>query len=347
MKGLVLTEYGKVKLMDVEMPELINDTDVIVKITLTTICGSDIHLKHGHIPATPGFVLGHEYVGVVEKVGSKIKNFKPGDRVIGPAAPFCGQCENCKNGNIPQCINGGVHGSGKEFGNIHGTHAEYTRVPFGDVNLIHIPNSLSDEQVLFVGDIYSTGYFGVEKANVKPGDTVVVFGVGPVGLCAVKSAALYNAKNIIAVGRKNQLRLDTALKMGATHIIRSNETDPVSEIMKITGGKGADAAVEAAGSDISVQQALRCLGIGGKVSLVGFFAKEVSLPLNEVLMKNVSIEMGLGYLGNMKRLLGTIESGNVDLTPIITHRMKLSEIEEAYNIFEQNTSDVIKIAIKP
>lgn len=347
MKGLVLADYGKAVLQNVEIPNLVKDTDVVVKITLTTICGSDLHLMYGHIPTTPGYVLGHEYVGIVEKVGQAVKNLKPGDRVIGPAAPFCGQCENCRNGNIAQCMNGGIHGSGKEFGNLSGTHSEYIRVPYGDVNLVHIPDNLNDEQVIFVGDIFSTGYTAVEKAKVKPGDTVVIFGAGPVGLCAVKSAKLFGVKKIIVIGRKSQLRLDTALKLGATDIIRTDMSDPLSEIARLTDGKGADAAIEASGSELALQQAVKCVGIGGRVSLVGLFAKEVSLPLNEVFIKNITIEMGLGYLGNMERLLGLIESGHVDLTPLITHRMKLEEIEEALKIFEHNTKEVIKILIKP
>ncbi|MEM1485710.1 alcohol dehydrogenase catalytic domain-containing protein [Oscillospiraceae bacterium PP1C4] len=346
MRGLVYTEVGKIKLKEVEKPILTNDTDVIVKITTTTICGSDVHLVYGHIPTTPGYVLGHEYVGVVEEVGTKVKNFKPGDRVIGPAAPYCGQCENCKKGNIAQCKNGGVHGSGLEMGGVLGTHADYTRVPFGDVNLLHVPDGLSDEQVLFVGDIFATGYHAVEKGRVKPGDTVAIFGAGPVGLCAVQSAKLFNASNIILVGRKNQLRLDIGQKLGATHIIRSNQCDPLEEIMKITNGKGVDVAIEAAGSEISTQQALQCVGVGGVVSMVGLYAKEVSLPLHQVLIKNIAIEMGLGYLGNMGRLLNLIESGSVDLTPIITQTMSLDDVGEAFRLFEGSPDKVVKIAIK-
>lgn len=346
MRGLVFTELGKIKLQEVEKPVLKNDTDVIVRITTTTICGSDVHLVYGHIPTTPGYVLGHEYVGVVEEVGAKVKNFKPGDRIIGPAAPYCGQCENCKKGNLAQCQNGGIHGSGKEMGDIPGTHADYARVPFADVNLLHVPDNLSDEQVLFVGDIFSTGYHAVEKGRVKPGNTVVIFGAGPVGLCAVQSAKLFNASKIILVGRKNQLRLDIGKKLGATHIIRTDQCNPLEEIARLTDGRGADVVIEAAGSEIATQQALQCVGIGGVVSLVGLFPGPISLPIHQALMKNITIEMGLGYLGNMKRLLSIIEAGTVDLTPLITQKMSFDDIEEAFRLFEKNPDKVIKIAIK-
>ncbi len=347
MRGLVFTEVGKISLQEVEKPELNSSEDVIVKITTTTICGSDIHLVQGHIPTTPGYVLGHEYVGIVEAVGEKVKKFKPGDRVIGPAAPYCGQCEHCKKGHIAQCMRGGIHGSGKELGSIPGTHSEFTRVPFGDVNLLHVPDRLSDEQVLFVGDIFATGYHAIEKGRVKPGDTVVIFGAGPVGLCAVQSAKLFNAGKIIVIGRKNQMRLDLAQRLGATHILRTDQCNPVEEIFKLTDGRGADVAIEAAGSEVSTQQALQCLGLGGVVSMVGMFAKDVALPLHQVLMKNITIEMGLGNLGNMPRLLGLIESGSVDLTSLITHTMSLDDVETAFSLFESSPDTVIKIAVKP
>lgn len=347
MKGLVFTEIGKVSLQEVEKPILKDENDAIIKITTTTICGSDLHLIYGHIPTTPGYVLGHEYVGIIESVGSNVKNFKPGDRVIGPAAPYCGQCENCKKGHIAQCTNGGIHGSGMELGNIDGTHSEFTKVPYADVNLLHVPEQLSDEQVLFIGDIFATGYHAIEKGNVKPGDTVVIFGAGPVGLCAVQSAKLFNASKIIVVGRKNEMRLNLAKKLGATHILKADQCDPVQEILKITGGKGVDVAIEAAGSEISTKQALHSLNIGGKLSMVGMFSKEISLPLHQVLMKNISIEMGLGNLRNMPRLLELVLFNNVDLTPLITHTMNLAEVEEALNMFENHPDKVIKIAIKP
>jgi alcohol dehydrogenase len=342
LKGLVLTELGKIKLQEVENPRLIADTDVIIKITLTTICGSDIHLLHGEIPSEPPFVLGHEYTGVIEEVGKAVKKFKPGDRVAGPAAPYCGQCENCLKGNIQQCLNGGIHGSGPTAGNLSGTQSEYIRVPFADVVLIKIPDNIRDEQAIFIGDILSTGFHALDVAGTRPGDKVVIFGAGPVGLSALESAKLFGASQIILVDY-NQFRLDVAKKMGATGVIRADE-DVLDAIAKLTDGRGADIAVEAAGDAKAFREAALCLGVGGCVSVVGI-GKEMSIPLPQAFVKNITVKMGLGYLGNMKRLLKLYESGKINLEPLFTHQMKLAEIEEGYCLFEKREDNVIKIAI--
>lgn len=347
MKGLVFTKLNEVKLQEVEKPAIINDTDALVRVTLTSICGSDVHLVQGHLPTTPGYVLGHEYVGVIEKVGSAVKAVKVGQRVAGPAAPYCGQCANCKAGHIEHCMYGGVHGSGPEFGNLPGTHCEYVRVPFADNVLLPIPDDVSDEQALFVGDILSTGFFGAEKGNIKVGDTVVVFGAGPVGLAAIHSARLFSPEKIIAIGYKNTFRLEVSKKLGATHTILSSKEDVLERINELTNGQGADVAIDAAGTESNLQQAVRCVGIGGRVSLVALYGKSASLPLNEICMKNIKIEMGLGYLGHMERLLRMIQTGKIDLSPIITHRMPLSDVEKAFDIFQNRKENVIKVAIKP
>lgn len=346
MKGLVYEKLGQVKLKEVEKPELRDDTDAIIRVTMTTICGSDVHLVHGHIPTTPGYVLGHEYVGIVEKVGSKVENVKPGDRVTGPAAPFCGQCENCRNGYLAQCMRGGIHGSGKEFGNITGSMSEYVRVPFADVNLVRIPDDLTDEQVLFTGDILSTGYFAADKGDIQIGDRVVIFGAGPVGLCAVQSARLFNPGDIILVDI-DPFRLEMGKQLGATQIIRADQEDVVKRIGELTEGKGADVAIEAVGLESTLQQAVRCVGVGGRVSIVGIFGQNVELPMPEIFMKNIKIEMGLSYLGHMKRLIRMIQLGELDLTPLITHRMKLSELEQAYQLFENRSENVVKVVLTP
>lgn len=346
MKGLVFSELHKVELKEVDKPQLLEPGDAIIRVTLTTICGSDLHLIHGHMPTTPGYVVGHEYVGVVEQVGSGVRNFKPGDRVTGPAAPYCGQCDNCRAGYIAHCQRGGVHGSGQEFGGISGTQSEFIRVPFADVNLVHVPDDLTDEQVLFVGDILSTGYFAVEKAEIRAGDSLVIFGAGPVGLCAVNTAKLFGAGQVILVD-VDPYRLDMGRKLGATHVIRADQENVLEVIGQLTGGKGADAAIEAVGLEATLQQAVRCVGIGGRVSIVGIFGQDVSLPMPEIFFKNIKIQMGLSYLGHMKRLIRMIQSGQLDLTPLITHRMKLGDIQKAYEIFEKRTEPVIKIALVP
>ncbi len=333
--------------MEVKKPELINSTDAIVKISLTTICGSDVHLVAGHLPTTPGYVLGHEYVGVIESVGNDVKNLKPGDRVSGPAAPYCGQCENCRKGNIEHCYNGGVHGSGKEFGNLDGTHSEYIRVPNAHVHLVKIPDSVTDEQAIFVGDILSTGYSAAKNADIKMGDTVVIFGAGPVGLCALIGAQLFNAGQIILVGNNDKHRLEVAKSMGADHIIISSEEDVLKRIAELTGNKGADVAIDAAGSSSTLTNSLRCVGIGGRVSIAALYAHPIEIPMQELCMKNIQIRMGLGDLGDMNKLMKMIELGKIDTSKLITHRMPFADVEKAMNIFANRTEPVIKILLKP
>lgn len=346
MKGLVFKEKGIVSLMDVKKPELIKDTDAIVKISLTTICGSDVHLVQGHIPTEPGYVVGHEYVGVIESVGKEVKNVKPGDRVAGPAAPYCGQCENCRKGQISRCLNGGVHGSGKEFGGLDGTHSEYIRVPNAHVNLLKIPDTVTEEQALFVGDILSTGYTAVKDADIKMGDTVVVFGGGPVGLCAVEMAKLYNPSQIILVGYRDQHRMEIGKQMGADYTILSSEEDAVAKIFELTGGRGADASIEAAGTKQTLSDATRCVGIGGRVSIVALYSTPLELPMQELCMKNIQIRMGLGYLGDMDILMKLIEQGKIDTSHLISHRMPLEEAEKGFEIFANRTEPVLKVIIE-
>ncbi len=347
MKALYFPQLNKYELREVRRPELQSETDVIIKVSLTTICGSDIHLIHGIIPSTPGYVLGHEYVGVVEQAGRDVRSFKPGDRVTGPPVPFCGYCANCLEGNKSHCTNAGIHGSGRERGGLSGTHAEYIRVPHADACLAHIPEALTDEQVMFVSDILSTGYSAVERAGIKPGDAVAVFGAGPVGLCAIACARLSGASRVIAVGRADRFRLEMAKTLGATDIICASCQEPALSIYELTKGKGADAAIEASGSEAAIQQAVRGVKINGAVSLVGISGTPVSIPLHEVFYRNININMGLADTGNIKRLMTLIESGQLDLLPLITHRMGLNEIERAVDIFEKRDENVIKIVIKP
>lgn len=347
MKALVYTKPGHVALKQVPRPELIEPQDVIVRITATTICGSDVHLAEGHLPTTPGYVLGHEYAGVVEEVGAQVKTLTPGTRVAGPAAPYCGQCAHCREGLISHCLNGGVHGSGPEFGNLSGTHAEYIRVPFGGVSLVPIPDGVEDEKALFTGDILSTGYTGIINSRVRMGDTVVIFGAGPVGLSAVMAARLFSPRRIILVGNRDEFRLNKGKELGADELILGSREDVMARIRELTGGRGADAVVDAAGTAGTVQNALRAACIGGRVSLVGLYPMPVEFPMPEIGMKNLTVNMGLGYLGDMERLMALIEKGELDPTPLITHRMPLDKAEEAYTLFKERKEDVIKIVLTP
>ena len=344
IKALYFPEINKVELKNVKKPVLKNSTDVIVKVTTTTICGSDIHIIKGAIPTQPGFVLGHEYVGIIESVGKDVKNFKAGDRVIGPPAPYCGKCEPCKNGYVSHCANGGIHGAGITRGDIPGVHAEYTCVPHADSCLLKVPDNLTDEQVIFVSDIASTGYTGIEHSGLKEGETIVIFGCGPVGMATILTAKLHNPDKIIVV-EKSETRLKKALKIGATHAISTDE-DVLKNIAEYTNNKGADVVIDAAGLDITINQGIDCLGIGGRMFLVGIPKKPINIQSNNF-YKNITFSMGLGDLKNISGLLNQVNEGNLDLTPLISHTMPLDDIESAIDLVQNKPDEVVKVIIKP
>ena len=345
MKGLVCEAVGKISLQEVSKPGIVAPTDALIRVTLTTICGSDVHLVRGHIPTEPGFIMGHEFVGRVEEVGIAVSRFKPGDRVVGPASPFCGTCDNCRAGQIQRCLNGGMLGSGRAWGDLSGTHSEFILMPFADRTLVPVPPSLKDEQVLFVGDILSTGYYGVCKAGLCPGESVVVLGAGPVGLCAVHAATLFGPRNIIAVDLIEH-RLQLARDMGATHVIDATKGDVVQQVLEYTNG-GPEVVIEAAGAPVTIQQAVDMIRIGGRIMVVGLPTRHVEFSLPAMIMKNVSLFTGLAYLGNMERLVRLIEAGKLDTTPLISHRMRLSEIVQGFKMFAAQQNNVVKIAVTP
>jgi len=345
MKALYFPELHKIDLRDVEKPNLKNSTDVIIKVDSTTICGSDIHIIEGIIPTKPGFILGHEYVGTIVEIGEDVKKFKVGDRIIGPPAPHCGTCEFCQAGFVAHCINGGIHGSGVTMGDIPGTHAEFSRVPHADFSLRKVPDYLTDEQVIFISDIAATGYTGIVKTDLQEGETVVVFGCGPVGLSSVLTAKFKNPSKIIVV-EKSKDRLQKALELGADHGILAGEADIVKEIMSLTNNRGANVVIDAVGLDITLNQGFDCLGIGGRLFLVGIPGTPVSIPPQHF-FKNISFSMGLGDLTLIDELFTYVKEGKLDLTKLITHTMSLDEVLEAFDLFKNNPNKTLKIVIKP
>lgn len=347
MKSLVWKEKDVVELQDIDKPVLQNDTDVILKVSLCTICGSDVHIVAGMMGYEPSFPLGHEYMGVVEQVGSAVKELQPGDRVAGPPAVYCGTCDNCRKGAFGHCENGGIFGSGETVGGLDGAMSEYIRVPHAESCLVKIPDDISDEQALFVGDILTTGYSVVKDANIQHGDTVVIFGVGPIGLCAVLAAKLYNPSKIIAVGGRDKTRTDMASALGADVALLSSEDDVLARIAELTGGKGADAAIECAGDGEAFANAALCVGVGGHVAVCGLYGTPVELPMQDLCQKNITISMGLGDVSMMPTTLKMIQAGKFDTSRLITHRLGLDEAEKAFEIFSKRTEPVIKIALKP
>ena len=290
MRAAVLSGMHDVGLQDVPKPTLINDTDALIRVTATMICTSDVHFAEGLMPPGPPFVIGHEFVGVVEEVGSAVTTLKPGDRVVAPPYPFCNACDMCRSGNNGRCPNGALFGSGEGWGNMAGGLAEFVRAPLADTVLFKIPDDVSDERAVFVSDMLATGYFGVVNAGLKPQQTLAVIGAGPVGLCAVQTARLYSPSQIILVGRRAN-RLENGRKMGATDVIDTATQDPVEEIMRLTDGQGVDAVIEAVGSSDSLTTAAELLRIGGTLSIVGFPPPgEVPFPLQSLVFKNITVQ---------------------------------------------------------
>lgn len=343
MRALVCEEFGQVVVRDVPDPSLQEPTDAVVRITTTTVCGSDVGLVHGHIPTAPGFILGHEYVGVVEEVGAAVGRIRLGQRVVGPAAPYCGICPTCARGQIQRCERGGVLGSGEPWGGYGGTQAERLRVPHADRDLVPIPDDLTDEQVLFAGDILPTGWSAVQWADTNPGDTLVVLGAGPVGLAAVLTAQLHAPRALVVVDPlENRRQLAEAL--GATTTLDPTSDDVPAAVTELTRG-GADGVVEAAGRADTILQATQLVRVGGSVAIVGIPPGPVELPIADLLMRNVTLRQGLGYLGAMDRLVALIAAGRLDATALITHHYTGDQLAEAFHTFERQDDGIVKPAI--
>ena len=345
MKALVNLGNGKIEVQDVPKPQIQNSTDVLVRITNTTICGSDVHIVRGHLPTQPPHLLGHEFVGVVDEVGSAVTRFKPGDRISGPSSPYCRVCENCRRGKIQICKNTGIFGAGPTMGNLGGAHAEYLVVPFADSNLVKIPDCVSDEQALFVGDILTTGYYGIKNAGLGIGENVVVAGAGPVGLCSIHTAPLFGPANIIAIDILPN-RLEMAKKMGATHVINGKEENVVERVRELTSGRGPDLVVDAAGVYAALMQAFEYVADRGRISILAGVVTPMEIPMGNVFFKCLTIYGGLGDLTHMQTMMDLIEANKLDCTPLITHRTNLTDVVDAFNLFAEQRDGVLKVLVK-
>lgn len=347
MKAVVLQTGNQFAVEEVPEPKLQKNNDVIIKVTKAAICGSDIHAKHGLIPGiAPGTVIGHEFVGVVEEVGSDVTRFKPGDRVDAPAATWCGICPACKRDEVQYCVNGGVWGGGEIFGKgLAGAQTSYVRVPYADTCLTPIPDNVSDDQAVFVGDVFSTGYHAAYQGHIQTGDIVVIFGCGPIGLGALVSAWQFGPRQVLTVDMLDN-RLALAKHYGAT-IIDGREGNVVERIREATDGGGADVAIEAIGNTDTFQQALKSVRRGGMVSVVGLFPAPVEFPLQELAFYGIRLSMGLASLSRMSRLMGLLESGRVDLTPLVTHTFALDNALDAYDLFENRKDQCLKVLLEP
>ena len=345
MKAVIFHGIGEISIEEIDVPTIQKASDAIIRITLTTICGSDLHLIHGQTVVDPESPIGHECVGVVEEVGSDVSSFKPGDRVIVPTFTHCGNCFFCKKGSTSQCEKGGIVGFGSIRGGLGGAQTEYVRIPFADMSLVKTPDSLTDEDVLFVGDVIATAYFALENVPIKPGDTVAIVGPGPVGLAVQEIAPVFGAGKIIMIGTR-EYRMEVAKQRGAT-LINPNEENAPEKVLELTNGYGADVVVECAGTPDSFKIAFDSVRKGGSVSLMGMWGEPIEVPLNDMVMNNITIFTGLVDCNRLEEIVQLIEAGRINTNFLITHRMKLDDILEAYRIFENKEDNVLKIAITP
>lgn len=345
MKAVVYKEKGKLVFEEHTKPSLVNDTDVILKVTLTTICSSDIHIKHGAVPrAQKGVVLGHEFVGIVAETGAAVKKLQVGDRVAVNCETFCGECFYCKNGYVNNCTD---KNGGWALGcRIDGGQAEYARIPFADNCLTKIPANVTDEQALFNGDLLSTGYWGCKIGELTSEDVVAIIGAGPAGLCAMMCARLFNPQKIIAIDI-DDARLQVAKANGYADIILNPLHDDVTaEISKYTAGRGADKVFEVAGSDKTFALALDIARPNAIVVLIAMYENNQVLPLPNIYCKNLTIKFGGVDGAFCQEIMKHIEQGEINALPLLTHHTDFAHIMEAYDIFENKKENVIKIAVR-
>jgi len=352
MRAAVFHAPNDIRVEEVARPHA-GPGEAVIRVTLTTICGTDVHILKGEYPVKPGLVVGHEPVGVIAELGAGVTGYEIGDRVLVGAITPCGQCHACLSGKLSQC----GHGAGYEaiggwrFGNtINGAQAEYLLVPYAQANLAKIPESLTDEQVVLLADIASTGFSGAESGRVRIGDTVAVFAQGPIGLCATAGAKLMGAARVIGIDGDPH-RADVARRMGADIVLDPAQVDVVDEIKRLTGGFGVDVAIEALGLQATFENALRSVRPGGIVSSLGVYSGKLQLPYEAFAAglgdHTIVTTLCPGGKERMGRLMRMVETGRFDPLPLITHLFALGDINQAYHVFSNRLDGVLKVAIRP
>ena len=342
MKALTYIEHDKFAMIDEQKPTLQNPQDAIVRVTMSSICTSDLHIKHGSVPrAVPGITVGHEMVGIVEQIGDEVMSVCPGDRVTVNVETFCGGCFFCKHGYVNNCTD--PNGGWALGCRIDGGQAEYVRVPFADQGLNRIPDSVTDEQALFVGDILATGFWAARISEIQPEDTVLIIGAGPTGICTLLCAMLQNPKAIIVCEKEEERRL--FLRKHYPKVLACTPEECEAYVLAHSEHGGADVVIEAAGTKDTFELAWKCARPNAIVTVVALYEEAQILPLPQMYGKNLTFKTG-GVDGcDCGEILSLIEQGKIDTTPLITHRFPLSEINEAYRIFENRLDGVIKIAV--
>jgi alcohol dehydrogenase len=342
MKAVIFRGINDLRLEEIAEPQIEHPADAIIKLTTLSICASDLHIKHQG-GSQPGTIMGHEYCGEVIETGNQVTTLKKGDRVAGRPAFSCGHCYYCDRQQHSLCPNGGIFGGGAGISKL-GVQAEYARIPYADSALTAIPDGLKDEDVIFCGDILSTGLTGVIRSRINLGDTLVIFGAGPVGLCAAACAPMYGPGLTIIVDLVDY-RLEAAKKFGALTINSSRE-DPVSRIRELTEGRGADAVIEAVGSAVTLKASLAATRKGGTLSILGTPPAPSNFDLSQRFFDMFSLNIGLGELNHVDRLMRLIGAGKLDLRSLITHTFPLRDALQAYAVFEKKEGNCIKVLLK-
>ncbi len=342
MKALTYIRPGRFELIDIAVPEILDPRDAIVKVSLSSICSSDLHILHGSVPqARFGITVGHEMVGIVEAVGSEVNKVFIGDRVAVNVETFCGKCFFCQRGWVNNCRDGGWRLGCR----IDGGQAEYVRVPYADNGLTPIPDGVTDEQALFVGDILSTGYWSAKISEISEEDTVLIIGAGPTGLCTLQCVMLYSPKLIIVSEADEARRRFVKKHFPGVMVIAPDEC--LERVAESTGYYGADRVIEVAGSEDSFEMAWRVARPNAIVTIVALYNKSQILPLPDMYGKNLTFKTGGVDACDCEEIMRLIADGRIDTTTLITHRYPLSGIQDAYALFEQRRDNVIKTAIFP
>jgi len=335
---------GEVRVDDVPEPDLLTDDDAIVAVEATGVCGSDLHIYHGRVKIEPGFVIGHEFVGTVIAAGAGVHRVSVGDRVLGCFHTACGECFFCMRGAFHKCDEARVFGHGATLGSLPGSQAEQVLVPTANLVLRRVPDSISSDAALFAGDVMGTGFHAVTHAGLAPGDTAVVLGLGPVGLCAVQVARAMGAAEVIAVDSVPE-RLEVARSFGATPVSLTEE-DPRAAVKAATEGRGADVVVDAVGDPRALDMAVRMTRKCGTVSAVGVYAERCEVHMGLVWIKALSLRTGhANVIAHVDRVLAMMAAGVLDPTPLVSRHMKLSDAAEAYAVYDRH--EALKIVLTP
>ena len=344
MQAVTFQAPGEVRLEDRPEPELIARDDAVVKVEATGVCGSDLHIYHGRVQIDPGFTLGHEFVGTVLAAGDAVTGVSEGDRVLGCYCSACGNCFFCRSGDYHKCDEGRVFGHGKTLGSLQGAQADQVLVPHANLTLRRVPGGMSDDAALFAGDVMGTGYHAIDQAGMRPGDTVAVLGLGPVGLCAVQAARAAGAAKVIAIDSVED-RLATAERFGAEPV-HLTEGDPRGQVKAATEGRGVDVAVDAVGHPEALELACRLARKAGTVSAIGVYAERIEVHMGIIWIKALTLKTGhANVIGHVDRVLSMMASGVLDPSPLVTHHMTLAEAPEAYAVYDRR--EALKIVMTP